>query len=200
VLCSSGLVADGWHCGSEWMELRVCSMWILYVENHVWGHGEVRTKHVISNGVHTWGGCPKVNPQPNPPIRLAQHCVTFWGTTATDNNQASTYGSSRAYYSTKSLIPITTGRRLYCPLASLSRWSGHQHGERRATCSRRRKNIRNTCSNAARIDMRSTNSGPFLILYALLCIFFCHCPSLPRSNISASLSLSHTYHALMVCL
>jgi hypothetical protein len=55
----------------------------------------------------------------------------------------------------------------------------------------------------ARIDTRSTNSGPFLKLlklYAMLCIFFCHCPSLPGGNISASLSLSHAYHALMVCL
>lgn len=55
------------------------SMWTLYVENHVWGHGEVRTKHVMSNGAHTWQGCPKVNPQPNTslPHPTAQHFVTF---------------------------------------------------------------------------------------------------------------------------
>jgi hypothetical protein len=60
--------------------VRVCSMWTLYVESHFWGHGEVRIKHVMSNGVHTWHGCPKVNPQPI--IRgisypTAQHFVTF---------------------------------------------------------------------------------------------------------------------------
>ncbi len=35
-------------CGSD--GLRVCSTRTLYVESHVWGQGEVRTKHVVSNG------------------------------------------------------------------------------------------------------------------------------------------------------
>jgi hypothetical protein len=35
--------------------LRVCSMWTLYVESHVWGHDEVRTKHVMFRKVCTLG-------------------------------------------------------------------------------------------------------------------------------------------------
>jgi hypothetical protein len=69
------LRVGGWLAAAGRMDgLRVCSMWTLYVESHVWGHDGVRTKHVMSNGMHTREGCPKVNPQPNAiPHRNAQH-------------------------------------------------------------------------------------------------------------------------------
>lgn len=51
----------------------------------------------------------------------------------------------------------------------------------------------NTCCK----DTRSTNPGPFFKLYVMLFVFFF---PLTGSNIVASLSSSHAYHALMVCL
>jgi hypothetical protein len=61
----------GWRLRVGWTDCVSVSMcvWILYVENHVLGHDEVRTKHVMSNGLHPWEGCPKVNPQSNNSFR-----------------------------------------------------------------------------------------------------------------------------------
>lgn len=79
----------------------VFNVWTLYVESHVWGHDEVRTKHVMSNGVTPLVG-PKSQSATQYFLPNAQHFVTFRGATATDNQSSSLYVFSRATIQPKS--------------------------------------------------------------------------------------------------
>lgn len=131
------------------------------------------------------------------PHPTAQHFVTFGvpqPQIISHQLDVLTYGFSRALFNQN---PYTNygGTAVVISTCEPESWGTPECG---ATA---RKSNKRTRVPTARIDTWLTNSGPFLKLYAaMLCIFFCHCPSLPRSNISTSLSLSHAYHALMVCL
>jgi hypothetical protein len=122
----------------------------------------------------------------------------FWGTTATDNLINHVHTGLVVHYSTKILISYQLWRYRGCNIHLRARVDDET--STRSNMFSARKNNKRTRVPTARIDTCSTNSGPFLKLYTMLCIFFCHCPSLPGSNVSASLSLSHAYHVLMVCL
>ena len=152
------------------------------LKSHVWGHDEVRTKHVMSSGAHTWEGWSKSQSATHYFDRTAFR--NFWGTTATDNqiNRRALFNQNPDNSWLRRYQCGTEVAIIICESESMMR---HQHGERGAACSRpQQEHVFTVESEQARgqlIPVHSSNCTPFFVFSFVTVLPFPGAISAPAS-------------------